>query len=372
KNEFIDKTSKVKDFAEHQWFVRNIPFIEIPDKHIEDVYYYRWSSLKRHLRYTITGTGYMITEFVNDIGYANKFGVINAAGGHQIYEARWLRDTRYAKFGVINAAGGHQIYEARWLRDTRYAKDYINFYARGLETGGNHQYSEWIADSAYNTYLVNGDKEFIVSQLDGFVKIYNDWVDHFEPKLGLYHISPEWDAQEYSAASVQTKDQYHGGLGYRPSHNSEMYGNAEAIVKMAQMKGNKDIENEFITKAKELRENIIKYLWDTNRLFFFHMQRENNPNNTLLDTREEVGLYPWRFNVPDGRTNFSLAFSQLFDSQGFDSQYGPTTCEMRSKWYDGTQKHQCCWWNGNSWPYSTAHILRSLATHLRQYSQQNP
>ncbi|CAG2168070.1 unnamed protein product [Oppiella nova] len=52
-----DKTSKVKDFAEHQWFVRNIPFIEIPDKHIEDVYYYRWSSLKRHLRYTITGTG---------------------------------------------------------------------------------------------------------------------------------------------------------------------------------------------------------------------------------------------------------------------------------------------------------------------------
>ena len=97
KNEFIDKTSKVKGFAEHQWFVRNIPFIEIPDKHIEDVYYYRWSSLKRHLRYTTIGTGYMVTEFVTDPGYAQKFGVINAAGGHQIYETRWLRDTRYAK-----------------------------------------------------------------------------------------------------------------------------------------------------------------------------------------------------------------------------------------------------------------------------------
>ena len=121
--------------------------------------------------------------------------------------------------------------------------------------------------------MVNGDKEYIVSQLDGFVKIYNDWVDHFEPKLGLYYITPERDAQEYSAASMQTKDPFGGGLGYRPSHNSEMYGNAEAIIKMAQMKGNKDIENEFITKAKELRENIIKYLWDPNRQFFFHMQR---------------------------------------------------------------------------------------------------
>jgi len=32
----------------------------------------------------------------------------------------------------------------------------------------------------------------------------------------------------------------------------------------------------------------------------------------------------------------------------------------------------CCWWNGNSWPYSTAHILSSLAAQLRNYKQQNP
>ena len=52
---FIDKQSKIKQFAESQWFINNIPFIEIPDKNIEDVYYYRWSSHKRHLRYTTLG-----------------------------------------------------------------------------------------------------------------------------------------------------------------------------------------------------------------------------------------------------------------------------------------------------------------------------
>jgi hypothetical protein len=100
--------------------------------------------------------------------------------------------------------------------------------------------------------------------------------------------------------------------------------------------------------------------------------RFDNPSNALLDTREEVGFYPWRWQVPDDRHNFSIALDQLFDEHGFDSKYGPTTCEMRSKWYNGDQKNPtCCWWNGNSWPYSTGHILSSLAAHLRFYKQQN-
>ena len=108
-------------------------------------------------------------------------------------------------------------------------------------------------------------------------------------------------------------------------------------------------------------------------LVFLFLFRDNNPTHALLDTREEIGFYPWRFSVPDDRHNFSVAFDELFDKQGFDTEFGPSTCETRSKWYDGAQQPpKCCWWNGNSWPYSTAHVLRSVATHLRQYSHQNP
>lgn len=142
-----------------------------------------------------------------------------------------------------------------------------------MDRRGNHQYSEWVADAAYNAFLVNGDKAFITSQLQGLAKIYYDWSDHFVSELGLYHISPEWDAQEYSAASVQTSDQYHGGDGYRPSHNSEMYGNAVAIARIARLAGDSKVEQQFATKAKDLREAIIKHLWDTKRGFFYHMQK---------------------------------------------------------------------------------------------------
>lgn len=94
---FVDKDSKLTNFFEPQWFKDNIPFVEVPDKEIEEVYYYRWSSLKRHLRYTVPGAGYIITEFVHKVGYSQKFDTINAASGHHIYEARWLRNARYVQ-----------------------------------------------------------------------------------------------------------------------------------------------------------------------------------------------------------------------------------------------------------------------------------
>ena len=37
--------------------------------------------------------------------------------------------------------------------------------------------------------------------------------------------------------------------------------------------------------------------------------------------------------------------------------------------YIGNQKHQCCWWNGNSWPYSTALTLKSLAEQIKFYNK---
>ena len=99
---FVDQDSKVGKFAEPGWFKDNIPFLEVPNKEIEDVYYYRWSTLKRHLRYTVPGAGYLVTEFVHSTFYAQKFGSLNDAAGHHIYEARWLRNRRYVQVSYSN------------------------------------------------------------------------------------------------------------------------------------------------------------------------------------------------------------------------------------------------------------------------------
>jgi len=62
---------------------------------MQEVYYYRLSSIQRYLRYTVPGTGYILTEFVQPVGYAQALNAIAAAAGHQIGEARWPRTDFY-------------------------------------------------------------------------------------------------------------------------------------------------------------------------------------------------------------------------------------------------------------------------------------
>ncbi|CAL8125673.1 unnamed protein product [Orchesella dallaii] len=342
---FINKDSKLETLDEPQWFKENIPFIEVPDRQIEEVYYYRFSSHKRHLRYTSPGVGYTVTEFIHKVDYSQKFD-------------------------SINAAAGHHIYESRWLRNPRYNEDYINFWSR--EGAANQQYSEWIADASYSNYLVTGNRDFITSQQQGLVNNFNGWNNSYEPVLNMFFITPHLDAMEYSASSLPTDNPFGGGVGYRPSFNSEMYANAIAISKIARLNNDSRTEEEFEARAALIRQGILDHLWDNERTFFFHMMREDNPNNELLDSREEIGFFPWRFGViPQEDPKYQLAWEHLFDPQGFDSTYGPTTCEQRSPWFDGNQTAQCCWWNGNSWPYSTGHVINSLASQIKNYGATN-
>lgn len=65
---FLDHDALVAPYWGQSWLKDNIPFIDIPDKMIQDVYYYRFTALMRHLYYTIQGTGYIITEFIQPVG----------------------------------------------------------------------------------------------------------------------------------------------------------------------------------------------------------------------------------------------------------------------------------------------------------------
>ena len=97
------------------------------------------------------------------------------------------------------------------------------------------------------------------------------------------------------------------------------------------------------------------------------MQRDNNPTNALLDTREEEGFVPWMFELPVAAD--SSAMAELLDPQGFAAAFGPTTAERRSRWFD-YQAQTCCHWDGPSWPYETAQTLTGLANLLQDYPAQ--
>ena len=54
---FLNHTSYLQGVADQQWYLDNIPFVDFPDSTIQDVYYYRTSVVKRHLKYFHQGHG---------------------------------------------------------------------------------------------------------------------------------------------------------------------------------------------------------------------------------------------------------------------------------------------------------------------------
>lgn len=356
---FLNPDRFLAGFAEADWYKENIPFLEVPDPAIQKIYYYRWSSFKRHIHYTNPAHGFIITEFAHVPGYSGAFGAINAAAGHHIYEGRWLKNQRYL-----------DDYEIFWMRGAGRNP------TAGYDTGGlnsAHQYSFWAADAAYNRFLVHGRRDFVQSLLPDLVRQYEEWNPNFDSARGLYWQFPVWDAMEFTISSYQSNDPYHGGAGFRPSLNAYQWADARAVSAIARLAGKDDLAADFESRARALKSNMQAQLWDPKREFFYHMMHRNaeqgypQPEGSLLDGREIIGFFPWAFHMPDPQ--YAVAWKQLMDPQGFYALYGPTTAERRHRLFLHEAEAGCCRWNGVSWPFATSLTLMGLANLLNDQAQ---
>lgn len=355
---FLNHDQLLANVEDRSWFERNVPLLDIPNQQIQDVYYYRWQTFKEHLVYTGAQYGYMSSEFLHPVGYGAPYGGVVAAAGHHISEGRWLGDRKY----------GHDVVNY-WLSGPGQLPKPMTDDVNKDTSDWAHEYSFWAASSVWKQYLVTGDRDFVVGQLDNLVKQYRGWDNHFDTKLGLYWQVPVWDATEYTAASYESDDPYHGGAGFRPTINAYQYGDAVAISSIAALKGNKTLTDEYKSRASGLQNAVQKYLWDNESNFFKHRARDKNPSGVLLTTREIMGYIPWMFNMPNVDSDMA-AFLQLKDAQGFSSAFGPTTIERRSKWFM-YEAQSCCRWDGPSWPYATSQTLTAIENVLNDYPSQN-
>jgi hypothetical protein len=77
----LDQASYITEFDDPQWYLDNIPFVDFPDKTIQDVYYYRCSVIKRHLKYGHEGQGWVFTEFIHPVAWGNNTNALPIAQG---------------------------------------------------------------------------------------------------------------------------------------------------------------------------------------------------------------------------------------------------------------------------------------------------
>jgi hypothetical protein len=339
-----------------EWMAGNVPLLDCPDKEIEEIYYFRWWTYRKHIKQT--PDGFVVTEFLPKVDWSKKHN-------------------------TINCPAGHQFYEGRWIRDPKFLDDYARFYfGKGGDPGGlTKVYSNWLTESLYARYLVNADKALVTGLLDELVKDYEAWNRGGRPgdvwqnsrrlENGLFWQVDSWEGQEFSI----------GGTGIRPPINSYMFGNAVAISRIAELAGRKELADQYRAEAAKLQSLVLDQLWDPDAKFFKVMRHEKAPmgqygkNSAAEDcvpgkrvqVREIFGYVPWYFNLPEDDRGYEEAWRQLSDPQGFLAPYGPTVAERRHPNFKINA--YSCKWHGASWPFSTAQTLTALANLLNNYRQ---
>src|SRR5665213_344941 len=353
---FIDASRMSMHYFDNDknWYLQNIPFFECSDTILENVYYYRWKLYKAHLR-DLGKEGYIVTEFLNAMSWDRK------------------------PYNSLNDATSYHIYEGRWLRNRRYMEDYINYMYK--DGGNDRHFSEAIADAAYAYYRVNPDTAFITSQLPYMISTYHAWKDHYDSTKGLYYIEPLLDATEYTIASIDAsggKDGFRGGDAFRPSINSYMYANAQAISRIALMEGNTKTAKLFKDKAQALRNRLETSLWNDSLQDFVDRYKVTNQFVHywhFIRGRELVGYEPWAFDLPDHNPKWDVAWEHVMDTSELMGRYGLRTVEpsytyyMKQYRYDRATGQRECQWNGPSWPFQTSMVLRGMANLLDNYQQ---
>jgi hypothetical protein len=348
-------TNHIPNAAAGQWMAKNVPLFECPDKDLEEIYYFRWWTYRKHIRHT--PDGFVITEFLPQVSWSKKHN-------------------------TINCPVGHHLYEGRWIRDAKYLDDYTKFhFGKGGDPGGGSKvYSNWLTDGLYARYLVNGDKSFVTGLLDELIKNHEAWSRDGKPgdlwqqsrrmDNGLYWQIDSWEGQEVSI----------GGTGIRPPINSYLFGDAVAIARIAELGNRKELAERYRVEADQLRTRVQAQLWDPEAKFFKVLRHEKVPTNqygnpaaekcepgSRVKVRELFGYVPWYFNLPEQGRGYEEAWRQLTDPQGFLAPYGPTVAERRHPNFKLNSAG--CEWCGASWPFSTAQTLTALANLLNNYRQ---
>jgi hypothetical protein len=314
------------------WLKANIPLFECPQQNFEEMWYFRWWTLRKHLEQT--PVGYAFTEFLVKRNYADKYN-------------------------LIGSALGHHIHEARWLHNDQYLNDYLHVWYRGNNgkpMNRLHTFSSWAISAMFDRYLVNGDSSYLLNMLPDLETDYAAWETEKRLPNGLFWNSDVKDGMEETISGGRKEK------NARPTINSYMYGNAMALARIESMAGNKDKSALYTQKADTIKNLIQQLLWNAKDTFF----ETRKQADTIADVREEVGFIPWYFNLPDG--GYEAAWKKITDEKGFLAPFGLTTAERSDPRF---RTHGCCQceWDGAVWPYATAQTMTAMANLMNNYKQ---
>lgn len=357
------KEHKNDSFAQNEnvlneWFDKNVPVLNISDRELEKIYYYRFLLIYIN---SFSPKKVIPEHFIeNEVMYENRYGgwygcPVTLPLPLQINEAKWLNDGKLSE---------NQIY--LWKSERLFM-----------------EYIQYTPMSVWEYYLTKRDKK-ILSDIYPFCKKFTlqkysekdalpitegSWLTGAEYQPSFYqHTNPKWDWRQ--DCECAEKNGFEIIKLYRLDEISYFAANLKACSKIALELGINDESEYFDSLYKRVVEILKKSFWNNKDKIFYDIDFKSKKHCNEAPCYDSFA--PFLFGSVNEDEYFE-AFEKLFDYNWFGDDFGAVTVSKGCKmyWFDNCltdgfslslknpHEYGCCW-NGPIWPYAMSLILNAF------------
>jgi hypothetical protein len=227
------------------FWVTNVPYLDIPDKNVEKISYYRlWDNRFNIFDGNIPGNDYQYpVDLEGALGYNNQ---ISLTVPMRLQDLQFYRDAEYS-YGPILSQGEESGCQS--------------FHDNPGNTGNwNNTYEQWTGAQAWQAYLVHGGPRSVVEKLAKYTECD---VKGTLAKFDTNHNN----LIEYTSGTLPGNDadsvafKYYGTRAQDRTETSYWYSSAKAAAAEYTLLGNTAKANEMNTIANNIANAILNTLW---------------------------------------------------------------------------------------------------------------
>jgi hypothetical protein len=229
----------------NSFWVNNVPYLDIPDKNVEKISYYRlWENRFNLFDGNIPGNDYQFpTDLEGALGYNNQ---ISLTVPMRLQDLQFYRDPEYS-YGPILSQGQESGCQS--------------FHDNPGNTGNwNNTYEQWTGQQAWQAYLVHGGPKSIVAQLAQYAEC------DLKGTLAKFDTNHD-NLIEYSSGTLPGNDADSVAFGYFSTvpqdrtETSYWYSEARTAAAEYTLLGNKAKADEMNGIADGIQKAILTNLW---------------------------------------------------------------------------------------------------------------
>lgn len=301
-----------------------------------------------------------------------------------IAEGRWTADW-YAN--MISYGAGHQIREARWLRDPMYVRDIIltwceNEKADGVFPShiqpyeiGRGQYTDWITAAAWDAYCTAPDRVWLEKAADALKHNVDGWLNVYDKDGdGLLLVDSHWwTGMEWQPSFFYWKDFDKDRQDQhleRVDLTAYVCGSARSLSRILGALGDGAGAARYEALAEKIRAAVMSTMWDDAAAFFYSVEPETHAKAMV---KEVIGVYPFYFSMLSD-AKYAIAWKSIVNPDEFWTPWPVASCTKQCPAYSQDITFHGkdvggCMWNGPTWPHANSLVLSAMAATLREFRE---